>query len=195
MDYLLKNCWDTRYITVQNKQSYLIFSYKYWYGLKGLLYTVKKNEGSPGKNAEMKLSFLNQDGKVAINSFLGSNIKSLKTNYDFKSVHTISTVHKIEENGKHSIYTYMNGMLLKEEKDITVTDKFAPEITIGAMEYTETQTSSVTVNDYNDYELQYQYTKVLNNPVYSVRIYDKALSSTEIATNYATDKTRFGSGT
>ncbi|MGN1299719.1 MAG: hypothetical protein ACI4UE_07045, partial [Candidatus Scatovivens sp.] len=47
----------------------------------------------------------------------------------------------------------------------------------------------------NEINMTFQYQEFLNDEVYSVRIYDRALSSAEIKYNYITDYYRFGSGT
>ena len=70
---------------------------------------------------------------------------------------------------------------------------------------TNTDTTSILecyrLNIYSTYEgkrdevdVTFQYKEFLNNEVYSVRVYNRALTNAEITYNYITDYHRFGSG-
>ena len=127
---------------------------------------------------------------------------SLDYNFNDSSANDISTTGTLNA-GIHTITAEYDGTSTKIYVDgkinQTISNKkpsieLFDELTIGATQLKIA--ASVTNADTNSATLKYVYSyeKFLNNQIYSVRIYNRALNDSEIKYNYLTDMYRFGSG-
>ena len=97
--------------------------------------------------------------------------------------HTLSVTY---DSSSRKIIMYLDGQNIYERIKSTVPNTLVQEITVGAVNY-----SILSLFNPNTIELQFHYLEFLNDHVYSVRIYDRALIEDEIKKNFMIDDGRF----
>lgn len=114
-----------------------------------------------------------------------------------KGRHTITVKYDKDENNDgntddYYTYIYLDGKEISGAKSKRKPNTLVREITVGA---TNKRLKTYLNDDLKQGRItfEFEYIEFLNDKVYSVRIYDRALSQSEITHNYNLDNIRFGS--
>ena len=114
-----------------------------------------------------------------------------------EGVHTVTVLYgKEDDETNKQTKIYVDGAL--KATSTKAPNTIIREISVGATNI-QTHTDLSKNGDYNKkdngiIQFSFKYKEFLNSNVYSVRIYNKALSQNEVKQNYIIDNIRFGSG-